>query len=327
MVFSGENGHRLSYQKAVHSELLHKLDGKLVTGPDVALAQDLYINPQDRISVPVIIPHLSPPLNRLPPHVYPYARVAMRSRMAQLGLEVDENSMLTITESLKRFYAGNVGDSQNEMYEAKVDIHNGCARPIYLPEGTDIFKPYFWDGKPTVASHLLKLFDEERIKITGTENVDYRFFFDEYGTSEENIRGIEMKINEEKRMWIDDSTMDPLTMHNETTGNLGFDYRKVLNDLFTAIPLNKKEPILWIGETTSILTLHPSVHGHIDRKVGQFRSEEERKHIHRMALLLYGGRTDWYIRTEIESPTTPGVIPTSIFVEFIDNGDEYPLAA
>lgn len=272
--------------------------------------------------------------------------ISTRSRYAQLGLEVcDFNEFLKIRvisqktdmyemdifekkEEIAPSYEGILMDLlKTEMrsrygdvsplrtrnpQEFRIEVKNHSTRPIIIPPGSRLFRFYSLYGSKILNQELVSSVESGGIKIDGRFGEDWMWSLKRKG-DREKIDGIIVRIKDENRRWIPpDPDNTPLSISDEG------DYRGGLENFLEPIP-QTDEKILWIGETPKI-TIRSSLDALVDWMVFQDKNGwNESSNIkcgtHINSYIIDGG-TDWPVRVEVVSPTTPEKMPNFVLLRF-----------
>ena len=297
--------------------LSYNTEGKFWKGPDVVTSKDVLLN--RHADVPVIITRDSlPSLSGLPPEALRNVRVSIRSRYAQLGIDINEAAGEQIAQSIIQDGHQAMDGTLKGQFETPVLLFNLCARPVSIPKGTHLFRFFFESIQPIVSGeNLISLIDAGEIKVGGESGLDWVWSYKNKSEhTENNIVGIYMRIKPEGRRWIPPHVSDdPISINNEG------DYREKIDALLRPIPQNYKE-ILWIGETESI-TLGKSVDVVLDSFVRQniYSLYVKGLGIQINSRLIDGDKTHWPIRVEVLSRTSVDRIPNYVHLSFFRNGN------
>lgn len=300
-------------------QLSHNVEGKFWKGPDLVTTVPVTI--YDHAHVPFLVtPQSLPPLRGLPPEALRYVHASVRSRYAQTGLDVYEAATQQVARAIMDNRMQNIyGDITREA-EVDILIFNHCARPIHLPEGSEVFRFYYELARPAIyGEELVQMVQDREIQIEGKYGADWVWAHsDPRLGGRRDIAGIYVRIKDEDRRWIPPHPEDePIVVDQESRLH---DFRDKIGQLLEPIPGDDRQ-ILWIGETIPV-TLDASVEAILDKAVIQ--------DIHKITLknfgvqinsrLIDGERTNWEIRVEVLSPTSRLLIPNFVLLYFIRNG-------
>jgi hypothetical protein len=279
-------------------------------GPDVELVQDVIVPPGDYKYASVLVRKDGfPGALQDDLGLVRNLRASVRSRYAQIGIDVHDHgeqlyhSLITRSEEF----------AQNDSIELRMQLLNHGMRPVELPVGSRIFRPFYDVGRPKLINEgLEEMIDSGQISIEGEfgPNKDWYYAFDEIG---ENKLGVYVRISDENRMWIPPGD-DPIRIDD----NGGNNYRAEIDRLLSPIPESPGQK-LWIGETKPHIKLGDSVHGILHRAVlpdveGKGAREAWGTHVN--SYLIDGG-TDWRVRVEVLSSTTREHMPNFVYFYFV----------
>lgn len=302
------------YRRLVRQEWNRRLNGRFWVGPDIAVAHDLVI-PADNTLVFADVSfdlEQNTPFSDFSPYAISCLFATTRSRFAQLGLAIHEGAPLEIARS---FYTRDYSDGSFR-YGTQVPIVNHSARPIFLPQGAKFFYMYYWDGK-IITGEALKYLVGHKIVLSDKEGGAWRWWYrSDDLRREEHIQGIEFLIDPNSRRWIPPHS-DPTLMSDSLAEN----HNRSRVDRYLQQPIpESRNPILWIAETQAGIFLDGGVNGivqtFVPREIDGAESELE---FQTNSVLLRGGNTSGRMRTEIYSPTTQDLLPTTTAVVFARN--------
>lgn len=302
-------------------------------GPDIATAQSVVVNHFERVPVMITKESIGPypyyPYRALwsvrnfvygdPPYIYP----SVRSRYAQVGLNIDNRLVNQIGEWLQyNTHLDEKGDVPNSIIPV-ITVENHSSRPVILDKGAHLFRFF----KENYTSHLqdyelVEAVKSGLIKIQGERLGDWTYSYGQVaGRKLPRPVGIFIRVNPENRGWI--------PPHSENKQiyipDLGEGYRKTVDSLLEPIPGERIKKILWIGETIKV-TLAQSVDAVLDtvalRDIRTDKDFTDAKTwgIQLNSRIIDGGRTDWPVRVEIISSTSPDEIPNFVHLHFVKNG-------
>ncbi len=287
-------------------------------GHDLRLARQVVIFPGEEIVPLVIPPEALPSFADIPQPLDFLKRtiVTGRSRYAQLGLFPDPrmgthialNIPADIRLSSGRFTAP---------FEARVIMNNLGARPIQLEAGSKLCRLFSSEATEHISGReLVEMVAEKEIGISGTYGDDWKWVYKNGRKAENKITGVALRISPASMRWIPPS---PEPIHISDTSR---NFRREIDQYLKPLPDKTDEPILIIGETSSVVSLSPNVHGVLDRKVLP-RTESRRTiypvfsdPVHEQSLLAEGFRTNWPIRTETRSLVDPYHIADYVILRF-----------
>jgi hypothetical protein len=297
--------------------LSQNVEGKFWKGPDIVTASDVTIYRHTNIPI-VITPNSLPPLHGLPPEALNgVVRASVRSRYAQLGIDLHDDIGGQIAQWIVENGYQTMSGCIEQEFEARAFAFNRCARPIFIPKGSHLFRFFYEFARPAVrGKDLISLIKSEEIKIDGKQDYDWMWSYNRIGSGEENIIGINIRIKSEGRKWISPHPTNEPIIIKEQEG----DYREEIDELLVPIPQDKNEK-LWIGETTPV-SLGQSIEAILGRVVVRDSAifEIETLGLQTSSRLIDGGKTNWPIRVEVLSATTPEVIPNYVHLHFVKNG-------
>lgn len=290
-------------------ERLQNGEGRLWKGPDVQVATDVLLS--GTAQVPILIhPEGLPRMDSLDPEDFYFLHGSVRSRWAQLGVDLEEEVGPKIGEALVS--SVDPKDKIISPFFVGVGLHNRAARPIFIPKGARIFRLYY-DTKESAlfGKDLVYAFTSGNIKIEGKFGKDWVWAYgSETSKTEDNIMGMHVRIDSRGRRWIPPNAGNTSVTVDDSIP----DYRTKIDELLAPIP-HTQERILWVGQTNKI-TLN-SVEAVLDRETLP-NIDVNTRYLKRgyqiNSRLIDNGRTDWQVRVEILSPTTKSAI--SNFVTF-----------
>lgn len=294
--------------------LSQSVENKFWKGPDVQVATDVLLNTAARIPI-LIHPESLPPMDSLDHDSLYFLHGSVRSRWAQLGVDLEEEVGPRIAGALIASL-GPKGKVTSPFF-GEVVLHNRATRSIHIPEGSRIFRLYY-DVKESAlfGKDLIHAFTSGNIKIEGEFGRDWAWAYSgEEAKEDDNIMGMHVRIDSRGRRWIPPDTDNiPVTVDDSIP-----DYRKKIDEFLVPIP-RTRETILWVGQTNKI-TLS-SVEVVLD---GQTRSNIDintrrlTKGYQINSRLIDDGRTNWPVRVEILSPTTRSAISNFVTFHFRRN--------
>jgi len=290
--------------------LQYSPEGRVWKGPDIATAEPVLIESFKSAEVPVLItPDSLPPLDELSPSRNGLG-VSTRSRLAQLGIEVNNFP----TESKKELM---IVKKSSSSVVVPITVTNHCQRPISLAEGVKIARFYYErTGSSVVGENLKAIFREERLRVDGEMGNDWKFSHKDNDVKG-IVDGVFLRVRDKGRRWIVPSK-DPINITEQTLE--GTEYRKAIDPLFKTIPdLATNQTILWIGETPQVI-LDEGWEIIMDKRTYKLKGNRmmENQGVQINSRLLDGGKTNWPIRVEILSATKN--MPDFVRVRFVKNG-------
>jgi hypothetical protein len=255
-------------------------------------------------------------------------KASTKSRLAQLGLEVDESVGRQVSElASKRGYKIGSGT----IITAQALVHNFSARPISLEKGTDLFR-FFDTPKKSLEGEdllvegedLLDLFLNREIQISGHRRKDWDWTHGNgYIKSNGDINGVAVRIKSGNRLWIPPSDI-PISAREIQEAE---DYRSMLGLYFVPVPITEQS-IFWIGETVD-MSLGKGIEAELGKAVapnlaaiGSLDKWGEQIN----ARLIDGGKTKWPVRVEVLSSTAADRIPNYVTFRFM-RGNNFVKAA
>jgi hypothetical protein len=297
--------------------LSRSIENKFWKGPDVQVATDVFLNTAARTArIPILIhPESLPPMDGLVPDNFYFLHGSVRSRWAQLGVDLEEEVGPRIAGAL----VASVGskDKVTSPFFGEVVLHNRASRPIHIPKGSRIFRLYY-DVKESAlfGKDLIHAFTSENIKIEGEFGRDWAWAYGgEDSRGDDNIVGMHVRIDPRGRRWIPpDADNIAVTVDDSIP-----DYRTKIDELLVPVP-HTKETILWVGQTNKI-TLS-SVEVVLDRQTRSNINVNAKRLTRGYQInsrLIDDGRTNWPVRVEILSPTTRSAISNFVTFHFRRN--------
>lgn len=300
-------------------QLSLNVEGKFWKGPDLVTTKPATV--YDHAVVPFLVtPKSLPSLRGLPPEALHYVRESVRSRYAQVGIDVYEAATQQVAHCIMDNRMQNqYGDITKEA-EVGILVFNHCARPIHLPEGSEVFRFYYDLARPAIfGQELLRMVSEGKIDVEGEYGVDWAWSHsDSILGRERDITGIYVRIKDEGRRWIPPHPENEPIVVDESI--YIHDFRDKIGQLLEPIPGDDRQ-ILWIGETIPV-TLDQSVEAILDKAVIQDirKATLDNFGVQINSRLIDGGRTNWGIRVEVLSPTSKEKIPHYVHLYFRKNG-------
>lgn len=256
-------------------------------GEDVPVGKGVVLNARATADMqftlsPQHLPHSDDiPLNQL--------RLSVRSRYAQLGIHVGEyipeiDGMLEETGGKKPM-------------TITASITNFSARPVRLNEGDGLFR-FFHCHRANLIDHYQDLecmIQNGAVKIGGREGMDWKIDPGQFG--------IMLRIN--NRRYI---PPNPEPVEIASIGS----YREQIDALLGPVP-ESETSILWIGETPHV-TLDKTIEGVLSQSVvGDSGFTQGKNGVHINSHLIDAG-SNWPIRVEVVSPTTPEKMPDFVLL-------------
>lgn len=291
-----------------------RIEGGIWKGSDIEAATDVFLNATARIPI-LIHPESLPSMDGLDPDHFFFLHGSVRSRWAQLGVDLEEEVGPKIAKALVT-WAG-PKDKATSPFFGEAVLHNRAARSIHIPKGARIFRLYY-DMKEAAlfGKDLLHAFTSGNIKIEGEFGKDWVWAYGGEGSREDNnIVGMHVRIDSRGRRWIPpDGDNIPVTVDDSIP-----DYRTKIDEVLAPIP-RTQETILWVGQTNKI-TLN-SVEVVLDRETRSNIDASARRLTRGYQInsrLIDDGRTNWPVRVEILSPTTRSAISNFVTFHFRRN--------
>lgn len=307
-------------------------------GPDIVTTKSVVINHYEK--VPVVITKENLPFDE---SFYQYGTrwlmdyfvaresaiyPSVRSRYAQLGLNIDNGLVKQIGEWLhNNSHLDEKAGFLNSIVPF-ITVENRGSRPVILDKDAHLFR-FFKEGYGSYLQddELVEAVSKSGlIKIQGERLGDWVYSYGQVpGRKLPRPTGIFIEINPEGRGWI--PPHPDKAIHIPDSGE---NYREIIDSLFEPIPKEQTKKILWIGETIKV-TLDPSIDAVLDtvaiRGIKNDRdfTDESTWGIQLNSRIIDGGRTDWAIRTEIISQTSPDKIPNFVHLRFI-KGSKFRLS-
>ena len=294
--------------------LSQSVENKFWKGTDVQVATDVFLNTATRIPI-LIHPESLPPMDSLGPNNLYFLHGSVRSRWAQLGVDLEEEVGPRIAGAL----VASIGPKNKvtSPFFGEVVLHNRAARSIHIPKGSKIFRLYY-DVKESAlfGKDLIHAFTSGNIKIEGESGRDWAWAYgSEDSREDDNIVGMHVRIDSRGRRWIPpDANNIAVTVDDSMP-----DYRTKIDELLVPIP-RTQETILWVGQTNKV-TLS-SVEAVLDRQTRSNIDVSARRLTRGYQInsrLIDDGRTNWPVRVEILSPTTRSAISNFVTFHFRRN--------
>lgn len=296
------------------------VEGKFWKGADIVTAEDVTVYRHTNVPI-VITPDSVPPLFGLPPEALSYAKTSVRSRYAQLGVDLHDDIGGQIAQWIVENDKQTLDGGIHEQLNTKAFVFNRCARPISIPKGVHLFRFFYEFAQPMVrGKDLVSLVKAGEIEVDGRYRFDWLWAYNERGKGIDNIVGMQIRIKDEGRRWIPpdpDNKPIVLDLAYDTTG---YDYRGKIDAMLEPIPYDTEEK-LWIGETVPV-NLGKRIEAILDKIVVSDSSkfEIETLGLQTNSRLIDGDRTRWPIRVEVLSATAKEVIPNYVHLHFVANG-------
>lgn len=316
--------------------LRSSIERGLWKGPDIVIAEDVIVDYNYSAQVPVLIakdsfpqspylvtPWLAEHFLRINENCYP----SVRSRYAQIGLNIRNGVIAQIGEWLS--YNVHLSDYNTSDYNSRyslnglslpITVNNHGSRPIRLEKGAHLFR-FFEEsyGSFLEGDELVDAVKEGLIKIKGESFGDWIYSYGMIpGHNLPRPDGMFIRINSQNRRWIPPHPENkPIFIPDS-----GERYREVIDSLLEPVAQEKYRKILWIGETIKI-TLTPPIDAILDTVA--IRGINTDKDIMDQSTwgtqlnsrLIDGGKTDWAVRVEIISATSPDRIPHFVHLGFV----------
>lgn len=299
-------------------------------GPDIVTAQSVVINHYEQVPVVITEKSIPPDFSFLTHGTSRFVRgfvrkdydlyPSVRSRYAQVGLNIDNRIVEQIGEWLRNSIHLNEGGRSSNSITPTITVENRGARPVILEEGAHLFRFFNEDYRLYVRDdELVDAVKSGLIRIQGERLGDWTYSYGQVAKSRlPRPTGIFIRINPENRGWIPpDSNNEPVLIPDSGDG-----YRNVIDSLLKPVPEERTKRILWIGEAIRT-TLDPSIDAVLDMiavkgiKTDQDILDRSTWGTQLNSRVIDGGKTDWPIRVEIVSPTSPNIIPHFVHLRFI----------
>lgn len=318
-----------------HEQLqLGIIERGLWKSPDIVTAQSAVIKHYEK--VPVVIAEENIPHNfnfsgygtpwfmrdlMMKGHcIYP----SVRSRYAQLGLNIDNEFVSQVGRWLRNNpHLDKEGRFPNTITPF-ITVENRGSRPVALDAGTHLFRLFSEDYRAYLrGDELVETVKFGLIKIQGERLGDWAYSYGQ--TAESKLprpTGIFIRVNAENRKWIPPNSNDEPVRISDSEEH----YRKTIDSLLQPIPKEQTKQILWIGETLRV-TLDSSIDAILDtaaiRGINSDMDilDQNTWGTQLNSRIIDGGKTDWQIRTEIISPTSPDKISNFVHLRFIKKPD------
>ncbi|MDO8503978.1 MAG: hypothetical protein Q7S60_04815 [bacterium] len=321
-----------SLQRGWYSEidrLSENVGRRFWTGTDVKTTKRdvlLYPTPYDYEhwqALPIIVdPSNLPPLHGINVdtalrHIWP----SVRSRCAQFGVDTEDRVAARFEPELRRHLADD--GTLNKPFEARVLVCNRSHRFIKIPEGTGVFRFFRgWNLPHVGGQELEEMVARGNIQIEGKLGDDWKWVHGKL--RQDGVIGIAVRIDPSSRRSIKPTPrFEAISIDN---GGGSLDQRARIDAYLEPVPQTNHE-ILWVGETPRIKL--EGVVGLIQKAIfpedltGQnlLHVLQYGKHgTHANSHLLDDG-TDWPVRVEIWSATTPNRIPDFVPINFVRSKD------
>lgn len=278
------------------------IESKYYKGIDVATKEAAVIRDVALLAVDITPNHL-PPFTLESPYVWESLAVSVRSRYAQVGLDIPTDSIRSLFEA--KFAIGEDNSS------ARIVVLNHGTRPVRIEKGARPFRLYTDSAKHAEKGEGLVSLIGSEVGIEGKEGADWLFGRDGEGIP----NGVYVRINPESRRWMppnpDNSEIDV----DETVT----DYRPLIDPLLEPIQTvsNGKKRLI-IAETEEI-TLSRNVDAIVDDVVhindrGHIRFDTGK---HTNSRVLDGGKTHWPVRIEMVSEENSDNMPNFVRFYFV----------
>lgn len=293
--------------------LPRNVEGKFWKGPDVRITTDILLNATAKVPI-LIYPESLPSMDCLYPNNLPFLHGSVRSRWAQLGVDLEEELGSRIAGALVA--SRDPKDSITSPFFGEVVLHNRAARSIHIPKGSRIFR-FYYDAKGSALSgeELIYDFTSGNIKVEGEPGKDWVWAYgSEDSRRDDNIIGMHVKINPRGRRWIPPDVDSVVTVDDSAD-----DYRTKIDEFLVPVP-HTQEAILWVGQTNRI-TLS-SVEAVLDRETLSNIDVNARRLTRGYQInsrLIDDGKTNWPVRVEILSPTKRSAISNFVTFHFRRN--------
>lgn len=280
-------------------------------GPDISTDEDVVIYSHALVPV-VITPESLPSLFGKRPEVLRPFRASARSRYAQLGLDPYEAITQQIAHALMKTDSQSLSGEVTKSFIADVLIYNHGERPIHLGEGSKAFRLYNRFERPLAAGQeVIDLVKSGQVQLKGEQGKDWEWaYFSGREGKQEDIYGINIRINDENRKWIPPDPQNiPIRLDERESNN-----RRSFDSLSEEVPEQERN-ILWVGETAPEIILANSVDAIIDKAALPDISGKiiwDKMGVQTESHLIEGGRTNWRVRVEVKSPTIRKRMPNAV---------------
>lgn len=273
--------------------------------PDLAIIRPTLVNPGSSSAVSVTIDDITRALVKSARNISMIS-ASMRSRFAQLGLDMDPEA---VPEFIKQLLT--------EGATADFQLYNHSLRPVQLSEGTRLLRLFYEPADAILAGkELSQAIGEGKIQLGGARGKDWEWAYDDLGKR----MGVFIRIND-RRLWIPPGE-DVISINSE-----GSDYRKEIDSILKPLPvLEDDRKALWIGETAVSIALGASVEGVLDSRILRDLDNPSLDFVGTQTnSFLIDSKTKWPVRLEVRSSTNPKRIPRFARFHFLQNGHNLPV--
>jgi hypothetical protein len=266
--------------------------------PDLAIVRPTLVNPRSSSAVSVVIDDKTRTLVKGARNT-DMIRASMRSRFAQLGLDMNLEEVPEFTRQLLN--PGTTADFQ---------LYNHSLRPIQLSEGTRLLR-LFYEPEDAILTgkKLRRAIGDGKIQLGGARGKDWDWACDDLG----KIMGVFIRIKK-RRLWIPPEE-DTISINSEDP-----DYRSEIDRILEPLPEDGRN-VLWIGETAIKIALGESIEGVLDSRVLRDLNNPSLDSVGTQTnSFLIDSGTKWPVRVEVRSLTDPQKIPNYAEFHFLQNG-------
>lgn len=304
----------------IEQRFASEFTGHFFKGADMVTAADVTIVPERNVfwsRVPILVPRNAlpaldkfPTINNYPIQTLMYFDATMRSRYAQLGIDVKRPAEEIALSLFQQGYDS--WASIPEVFESEITVGNRSQRPITLGRNSQFLR-FFYTNRETELVRGKELVDFVKnggVAIGGTFGVDWGWSNDRYATGDyDDVGGLLLRIKPDQRRWIPPHPANkPIQIDDKTKRYRQEIDRRYLEDVASA--QGHLGQIIFIAETNE-LTLDQSVNAVIDRNTTydmvSLQSHFYVPGTHIESRLIDGG-SNWGIRVEIETRAEGGVL-------------------
>lgn len=274
-------------------------------GPDLrTTGDDKIILPGSILHIPVLVNLINlPDLKDLDPGK---VKPSTKSKLAQLGLEVDESVGRWIAVGAKENFER---EGLSRPFEKDILVKNHSFRSIKIERGSPLFRLYV-PGSFIEGDALEDLMKSEKVWIDGNRGKEWDYVYP-HAYPRTNPYGIAVRINSGKKLWIPlGENGKPLSVREiQQAGN----YREYLDRRYEAAP-RTADQILWIGETVT-MRLSPHIDAELEKTVFSSLAAQIKGGAGSQiaARLIDGEKTEWEVRVEVLGPTNSEVANYAVF--------------
>ncbi len=293
----------------------HLTESRLLKGEeDVFVLQDTLFQPGRTEAVVRIDPKCIPPFTTITAAALSEMRISMRSRYAQLGLDVDEHIVHAISriQTLRPdfFHEGGMRES----LALTIPVMNWARRPVMLSEGSRLFRFFYWNpAKNRVRGKALgELLDRGDMQIHGEYGTDWLFQYRHpYTRKSDDIIGVFVRLDEEK-LWIPED-MSTITISD----NGPVDYRDEIANYLSPVPKTEEE-LFYLGRTKPVISLRVGTDAILSRNAWAGKAHPlitRPSTASQTNSPLIDGGTDWQVIVEIVGKTTDSHVPSWVSLQ------------